>query len=86
MNLVSLLIVSAVVKMSVGENANTPLRLIIAILAVAGIATAVIISKRRPVVLGDDDSGTPVPPPAAPADEAPAADADDSTRQFEQRT
>jgi K(+)-stimulated pyrophosphate-energized sodium pump len=82
MNLVSLLIVSAIVKMSVGENANTPLRLIIAILAVAGIATAVIISKRRPVVLGDDDSGTPAPPPAAPADETPTAD-DDSTRQFE---
>jgi K(+)-stimulated pyrophosphate-energized sodium pump len=82
MNLVSLLIVSAVVKMSVGENANTPLRLIIAILAVAAIATAVIISKRRPVVLGDDDSGTPAPPPAAPADEAPTAD-EDATRQFE---
>jgi K(+)-stimulated pyrophosphate-energized sodium pump len=82
MNLVSLLIVSAIVKMSVGENANTPLRLIIAILAVAGIATAVIISKRRPVVLGDDDSGTPAPPPAAPADETPTAD-EDATRQFE---
>src|SRR4051812_39858754 len=82
MNLVSLLIVSAVVKMSIGEHANTPLRLFIAIASVACIATAVIISKRRPVVLGDDDSGTPSPPPAAPADEAPAADGD-ATRQFE---
>jgi K(+)-stimulated pyrophosphate-energized sodium pump len=90
MNLVSLLIVSAIVKMSVGEHANTPLRLIIAIAAVAGIAAAVIVSKRRPVVLGDDDSGTPAPPPpSAPADEpaTPADPTDDeTTRQFEQQS
>jgi K(+)-stimulated pyrophosphate-energized sodium pump len=85
MNLVSLLIVSAIVKMSVGENANTPLRLIIAIAAVICIAAAVIISKRRPVVLGDDDSGTPASPPATPVDEAPTADTDVATRQFESR-
>jgi K(+)-stimulated pyrophosphate-energized sodium pump len=87
MNLVSLLIVSAVVKLSVGEHANTALRLIIAILAAGGIAAAVIVSKRRSSVIGDDP-GTPASPlPAAPADEAPAADADDTaTRQFESRT
>ena len=38
MNLVSLLIVSAIVKLSVGEDANTPLRIIIAVVAFAGIA------------------------------------------------
>jgi K(+)-stimulated pyrophosphate-energized sodium pump len=90
MNLVSLLIVSAIVKMSVGEHANTPLRLIIAIAAAAGIAVAVVISKRRPVVLGDDPSDTP----AAAAPTAPAAtdgpvdtvdSSDDTTRQFEQQ-
>ena len=86
MNLVSLLIVSAIVKMSVGADANTPLRIIIALAAVAGIAAAVIVTKRRPVVLGDDDSGTPAPPSApAPADEPAPAEADGTeTRQFEQ--
>jgi K(+)-stimulated pyrophosphate-energized sodium pump len=83
MNLVSLLIVSAIVKMSVGENANTPLRLIIAILAAAGIAAAVIVSNRRSTVMGDDDSGTPAPAPPS----TPVADADDTTtRQFEQQS
>jgi K(+)-stimulated pyrophosphate-energized sodium pump len=86
MNLVSLLIVSAVVKMSVGADANTPLRIIIALAAVAGIAAAVIVTKRRPVVLGDDDSGTPAPPAApTPADEPAPAESDDATRQFEQQ-
>src|SRR4051794_9630096 len=88
MNLVSLLIVSAIVKMSVGEHANTPLRLVIALAAVAGIAAAVIVSKRRPVVLGDDDSGTPAAPAApAPVDEptTPTASDDTVTRQFEQQ-
>jgi K(+)-stimulated pyrophosphate-energized sodium pump len=46
----------------------------------------VIVTKRRPVVLGDDDSGTPAPPSApAPADEPAPAEADGTeTRQFEQ--
>ncbi len=86
MNLVSLLIVSAIVKMSVGEHANTPLRLIIALAAVAGIAAAVIVSKRRPVVLGDDDSGTPATPTSpAPADEPAQSGDETATRQFEQQ-
>jgi hypothetical protein len=53
---------------------------------VAGIAAAVIVSKRRPVVLGDDDSGTPATPSSpAPAGE-PAQPVDETaTRQFEQR-
>src|SRR4051812_44647200 len=82
MNLVSLLIVTAIVNLSVGEHANTPLRIIIALVALGGIVVAVVVTKRRSSVIGDDP-GTPAgPPPAAPADEAPAAD-DDATRQFE---
>src|SRR5262245_11876600 len=69
MNLVSLLIVSAIVKLSIGDNANTPLRIIIALAAVGGIAAAVIVSKRRSAVIGEDSPGTPAnPPPPAPAD------------------
>jgi K(+)-stimulated pyrophosphate-energized sodium pump len=86
MNLVSLLVVAAVVKLSVGADANTPLRLAIAIAAAAGIAAAVIVSKRRSTVIGDD-SGTPAPPaPSAPAGEPVPTESDDErTRQFEQR-
>ena len=47
MNLVSLLIVTAVVSLSVGEDQNDALRIVIALAAVAIIAAAVIVSKRR---------------------------------------
>ncbi len=47
MNLVSLLIVTAVVSLSVGESQNDALRIVIALAAVAIIAAAVIVSKRR---------------------------------------
>jgi K(+)-stimulated pyrophosphate-energized sodium pump len=78
MNLVSLLIVAAIVKLSFGDNANTPLRMIIAIAALAGIVVAVYVSKQRPVAIGGEDDtlgaspGTPAPPatstgPAEPA-------------------
>jgi K(+)-stimulated pyrophosphate-energized sodium pump len=77
MNLVSLLIASAVVSMSVGEDQNDVLRIIIAIAAVAVIAAAVYISKQREVTLGDDASGTPAPP-AAPA--APSTPVDSPTQ------
>lgn len=73
MNLVSLLIVAAIVKLSIGEDANTPLRLVIAFVAFAGIVAAVYISKRRSVVIDADEPGQatppPPPPPAAPAPE-----------------
>src|SRR3954451_13094168 len=55
MNLVSLLIVAAIVKLSVGENENTPLRIVIALVAFGGIVAAVYISKRRSVTIGDDE-------------------------------
>jgi len=54
MNLVSLLIASAVVSMSVGKDQNDALRIIIALVAVAIIATAVYISKQREVAINDD--------------------------------
>jgi K(+)-stimulated pyrophosphate-energized sodium pump len=65
MNLVSLLIVAAIVDMSYGEGENDVLRIVIALAAAAGIAAAVIVSKRRSTVLGDDED-TPAPP-ATPA-------------------
>jgi K(+)-stimulated pyrophosphate-energized sodium pump len=82
MNLVSLLIVSAIVKLSIGENANTPLRILIALAAVAGIVAAIVVTKRRSTVIGDDP-GTPAdpPPPAPSAEPAPVAD-ETATRQF----
>jgi K(+)-stimulated pyrophosphate-energized sodium pump len=87
MNLVSLLIVAAVVKLSVGADANTPLRLIIAIAAVAGIAAAVIVTKRRSSVISDDPGTPATPPPPGPADEpAPTETDDTSTRQFEEQS
>jgi K(+)-stimulated pyrophosphate-energized sodium pump len=55
MNLVSLLIAAAIVKMTYGEDANTPLRLAIAIGATAIIVVAVYISKRRPVAFEEFD-------------------------------
>jgi K(+)-stimulated pyrophosphate-energized sodium pump len=58
MNLVSLLIASAVVGMSVGEDQNDVLRVVIALAAVAIIATVVIISKRRHVAIADDGDNT----------------------------
>jgi K(+)-stimulated pyrophosphate-energized sodium pump len=52
MSLVALLIAPAVVALSVGDDANTPVRSLIAILAVLVIVGAVLVSKRRSVVVG----------------------------------
>ncbi|HET7193470.1 MAG TPA: sodium-translocating pyrophosphatase [Nocardioides sp.] len=59
MNLVSLLIASAVVSMGVGQDQNDPVRIIIALVAAATIAGAIYVSKRRSIHIGDDDEGTP---------------------------
>ncbi len=75
MNLVSLLIASAVVSMGVGKDQNDGLRILIALAAVAIIVVAVYISKQREVAIGDD-SGTPAGPPAMPA--APVAPGPDA--------
>jgi len=53
MNLVALLIAPAVVALSIGENANTPLRWGIALVAVAIVVGSVVISKRRPIAVGE---------------------------------
>ncbi|GGM05307.1 sodium-translocating pyrophosphatase [Nakamurella endophytica] len=47
MNLVSVLIAPAVVTLTVGSSSNTAVRIVIALVAVAIIAAAVIVSKRR---------------------------------------
>jgi K(+)-stimulated pyrophosphate-energized sodium pump len=52
MNLVAVLIAPAVVQLSVGDSANTPLRLGIAVFAVLVIVTVVTISRRRPTAMG----------------------------------
>jgi K(+)-stimulated pyrophosphate-energized sodium pump len=54
MNLVSLLIAPAVVAWSIGTDANTPLRVTIAIVAALIIVAAVVWSKRKPISMGDD--------------------------------
>ncbi len=51
MNLVAVLIAPAVVALSVGDSANTPLRIIIAVVVFAVIVGAVLVSKRRESVL-----------------------------------
>jgi K(+)-stimulated pyrophosphate-energized sodium pump len=86
MNLVSLLVVAAVVKMSYGQDKNDALRIVIAVVAALGIAVAVYVSKQRSTVIGDD-SGTPASPSApAPVDEPATPVADETaTRQFEQQ-
>ena len=55
MNLVALLVAPAVVSLSIGAGANTGLRWTIAIVAVAIIVASVIISKRRPIAVGDPE-------------------------------
>jgi K(+)-stimulated pyrophosphate-energized sodium pump len=55
MNLVSLLIAAAVVKMTYGADANTPLRIAIAVVAALVIAGAVYNSKRRSVVIAEEE-------------------------------
>jgi K(+)-stimulated pyrophosphate-energized sodium pump len=63
MNLVSLLIVPAVVKLSVGQDENKPVRIIIAVVAALALAGIVYISKRRSTALtdaGGSDTGTAV--------------------------
>ena len=53
MNLVALLIAPAVVALSIGESANTGLRWAIALVAVLIVVVSVVISKRRPIAVGE---------------------------------
>jgi len=64
MNLVSLLIASAVVSMSVGKDQNDALRIVISLAALTIIVVAVVVSKRRANVMTDD---APAPAQATPS-------------------
>jgi K(+)-stimulated pyrophosphate-energized sodium pump len=72
MNLVSLLIASAIVSLSVGEDQNDALRIVIALAATGVIVGAIIVSKRRSSQLMDDgDSPAEPTPPPAPSTSQP---------------
>jgi K(+)-stimulated pyrophosphate-energized sodium pump len=58
MNLVSVLIAPAIVTFSVGVDASTGIRLTIAIIAVAIIVAAVVVSKRRGTAIADSPAET----------------------------
>ncbi|MBE8525839.1 sodium-translocating pyrophosphatase [Amycolatopsis sp. H6(2020)] len=53
MNLVSVLIAPAIVQLTVGDSANTAVRIIISLVAVAVIVAAIVVSKRRGTVISD---------------------------------
>ncbi|MGR6967297.1 sodium-translocating pyrophosphatase [Geodermatophilus sp. URMC 61] len=61
MNLVALLIAPAVVGLSVGEGQNTAVRIAIAVVAALVIVGAVVVSKRRSVVVGGAPTDAPTP-------------------------
>ncbi|MEV0152988.1 sodium-translocating pyrophosphatase [Micromonospora sp. NPDC050686] len=61
MNLVSLLIAPAVVAWNVGDDANTPLRVAVAVVATLIIVAAVVFSKRKGVAMNDSGSGVDTP-------------------------
>jgi K(+)-stimulated pyrophosphate-energized sodium pump len=56
MNLVSLLIAPAIVSLSIGEDENDLIRIGVALVAVAILVVALVITKRRPVSIGDVDA------------------------------
>jgi K(+)-stimulated pyrophosphate-energized sodium pump len=67
MNLISLLIAPAVVSYSIGTDANTGLRVTIALVAALIVVGAVVWSKRKPIAVGEDvDSGKARDGAAAP--------------------
>ncbi len=55
MNLVALLVAPAVVTLSIGDGANPAIRWGIAIVALVIVVVAVVISKRRPIAVGDQE-------------------------------
>ncbi|GAA4977841.1 sodium-translocating pyrophosphatase [Uniformispora flossi] len=65
MNLVSLLIAPAVVKLTLGEHASGPLRALIAIVAILVIVGAVWWSKRKSIAVGSSDHETKEAEPVA---------------------
>jgi len=67
MNLVSLLIAPAVILFSTGVDANTWVRVTIAVGAALVIAVAVIISKRKPIAVSGEEPARPKPAQKRPA-------------------
>ncbi len=61
MNLVALLIAPAVVALSIGDEANSPLRYGIALVATAIVVGSVIVSKRRGGAIEESDIATAAP-------------------------
>jgi K(+)-stimulated pyrophosphate-energized sodium pump len=61
MNLVSLLIAPAVVDLSIGDNASTGLRILVAVVAVAVITGAVVFSKRKSIAVAEENAEAGVP-------------------------
>jgi K(+)-stimulated pyrophosphate-energized sodium pump len=61
MNLVSVLIAPAVVQLSIGTDASTPVRLVIAFVASAVIVVAVVVAKRRASSLDVDPAAAAAP-------------------------
>ena len=60
MNLVALLIAPAIVQLSIGDDKSTLLRTLVALVAVAIIVAAVVISKRRSTAIESDLAPVPV--------------------------
>ncbi|WP_440899853.1 sodium-translocating pyrophosphatase [Actinosynnema sp.] len=67
MNLVSVLIAPAVVTFSIGADASAPIRYGIAAVAVGVVVAAVVVSKRRGTVIGDEPADPPSGSPSVPA-------------------
>ena len=65
MNLVAVLVAPAVVKLTVGAHASVGLRILVGLVALAIIAAAVIVSKRRRVSMGDEPAAQEKAPAAA---------------------
>ncbi|MFI5955580.1 sodium-translocating pyrophosphatase [Cryptosporangium sp. NPDC051539] len=59
MNLVSLIIAPAVVALSTGVDANVGVRVTIALVATLVIVAAVVVSRRRPISIAEDDTEQP---------------------------
>jgi K(+)-stimulated pyrophosphate-energized sodium pump len=72
MNLVSVLIAPAVVQLAVGTDANTGIRVTIALIAVGVIAAAILVAKRRANSLDVDPAAAVTGPAAKKAAEKPA--------------
>jgi K(+)-stimulated pyrophosphate-energized sodium pump len=62
MNLVSLLIAPAIVSLSIGKDANTGVRMVISLAAVAVIIVAVVLSKRRSIAVAEEPDTATAPP------------------------